>query len=285
MKKLLLIHQYILVAALLALVSQGAFYYFMLRPRQAAHAAAAKELDRMQQRLASSSWPRDAEKLQGLLQEYRSQLQGDGDQAGIKQKTAALLAQASRMYDKRIHQLYGNKNDFYRNVSRLDFQEEFNRLHTHLQSQGIVLESSALNLTEDTLSAYNYQLMLQLWTLETICQRLHDAGLQSANPLLGKGRGGPAKAQISLLALQAFFREEKAPRPFLLEFPAALTVYGTLEQFLSFCQSLYTDEVFLALRNVSLTALPPAQMRADAQGQLENGILRLELICAGYYQY
>jgi Tfp pilus assembly protein PilO len=285
MKNLLVIHQYILVAALLTLVSQGAFYYFLLRPRQAAHAAAVKELERMQQRLASSNWPRDSEKLQQLLQEYRRQLKGDQQQLGIEQKTAGLLAQASRMYDSRIHQLYGNKNDFYRNVSRLDFQEEFNRLQTHLQSQGIVLESSALNLTEDTLSAYNYQLMLQLWTLETICQRLQDAGLQSGNPLLAKGSGKPAKAQISLLALQAFFREEKAERPFLLEFPVALTVYGTLEQFLSFCQSLYADEVFLALRNVSLTALPPARLQADEQGALENGALRLELVCAGYYQY
>ncbi|MDD3953915.1 MAG: hypothetical protein PHY82_08370 [Lentisphaeria bacterium] len=285
MKKLLIIHQYVLVAALLAIGLQAAFYFFLLRPRQAGHAAAGKELARMQERLAASNWPQDADKLQQLLQEYRLQLKGDQSSPGIEQQTASLLAQASRMYDEKIRELYGNKNDFYRNVSRLDFQEEFNRLQTRLQSQGITLQSSILNLTEDTISAYNYQLMLQLWTLEAICKRFQASGLQTTNPLAVKARGSISKAEIRLLALQAFFREEKAERPFLLEFPVAVTLYGTLEQFLEFCQSLHSEDVFLALRNISLTALPPAQLKADSGGLAENGVLRLEMVCAGYYQY
>ncbi len=285
MKKLLVIHQYVLMAASLVVGLQVVFYFFLLRPRQAAHAAAGKELERMQQRLAASIWPQDAEKLQLLLQEYRLQLKGDQQRPGIEQQTASLLAQASQMYDARIRELYGSKNDFYRNVSRLDFQEEFNRLQTQLGGQGIALQSAILNLTEDTVSAYNYQLMLQLWTLETICRRFQESGLQTTNPQAVKGRDSSSTARISLLGLQAFFREEKAERPFLLEFPVSLTLFGTLEQFLDFCQSLHSDDVFLGLRNFSLTALPPAQLKADEQGMVENGVLRLEMVCAGYYQY
>lgn len=285
MKKLLVIHQYVLVAALLAVVLQGAFYFFLLRPRQAARAAAGKELSRMQERLSSSIWPRDADKLQQLLEEYRLQLKGDPKTPGIEQKTAALLAQASRMYDQRIRELYGNKNDFYRNVSRLDFQEEFNRLQNQLQSQGINLQSGILNLTEDTVSSFNYQLMLQLWTLETLCRRFQEAGLSTINPQTVNTRASFSKAQISFLGLQAFFREEKAERPYLLEFPIALTLYGSLEQFLEFCRNLHSDDVFLALRKISLTALPPLQLKADEKGMVENGVLRLEMVCAGYYQY
>jgi len=285
MKKLLVIHQYVLLAAMLAVGLQLAFYFFLLRPRQSAHAAAVKEFERMQQRLAASIWPQDAEKLQQLLQVYRVQLKGDQQRPGIEQQTASLLAQASSMYDARIQELYGNKNDFYRNVSRLDFQEEFNRLQTRLQSQGIVLQSSVLNLNEDTVSAYNYQLMLQLWTLESICKRFQEAGLQTSATQVDKKRVSSSSAQISLLDLQAFFRDEKAERPFLLEFPVSLTLFGSLEQFLRFCQSLHSNEVFLGLRNISLTALPPAQLKADETGMLENGVLRLEMVCAGYYQY
>ena len=283
MKKLLPIHQYILLAALLAIALQVLFYIFLLRPRIAEHASAHKELDRMQQRLAKSNWPQDAGKLKQLLEEHRTLLKGDQQKPGIEKQTAQLLAQTSRMYDARIREFYGNKVDFYRNVSRLDFQEEFNRLQTRLQTLGIVLQPSALNLTEDTTSAYNYQLMLQLWTLEKICTLFHAAGLQVKDLPIGTRKS--SVGQIRLRPIQAFFREEKAERPFLLEIPVVLTLSGTLEQFLSYCASLQSDDVFLGVKEFALIALPPGSPEADEKGFLKNGLLRLELVCAGYYHY
>ena len=86
MKQQLVIHRYVLVAALLAVVLQVAFYFFLLRPRQVAHAAAVKEFSRMQERLAASPWPRDADKLQQLLEECRLQLKGDSQHPGIERQ-------------------------------------------------------------------------------------------------------------------------------------------------------------------------------------------------------
>ena len=85
--------------------------------------------------------------------------------------------------------------------------------------------------------------------------------------------------------MRAFLREEKAPRPFLLELPVALTLYGSIEQFESFCAGMQSSDLFLGIRAFALTALPPEVLTADEQGRLTNGTLRFELVCNGFYQF
>lgn len=279
MRKPIFIHQVALLALLLGLALQLAFYFLLLAPSQKRHGAASKEQRRMQERLAASPWPRQEEPLRALLSEQEALLNGDGKQPGIRRQSAELLAQASRKYDLRVSEFYGNKADFYRNVSRLDYQEEFNRMLSRLQEQGLELQAGQLNLSEQSSSAYNYQLMLQLWSLETLMELALHCGLQIRNPLLPKA----AAEDIKIMPLQAFFLAAKANKPFLLQLPISLTLYGSLQQFFEFSQKCQSEEQFIALQNIAVTALPPRKRAEDGTQGAE--VLKIELMCSGFYQY
>ncbi|NMA42111.1 MAG: hypothetical protein GX946_01870 [Oligosphaeraceae bacterium] len=278
MRKPIFIHQIALTVLFIGLALQLAFYFLLLAPSKKRHDAASKEYHRMQERLAASPWPQQENALRTLLSEQEALLNGDEQQPGIRRQSAELLAQASRKYDLRVEEFYGNKSDFYRNVSRLDYQEEFNRMLNRLQEQGLQLQAGQLNLSEQSSSAYNYQLMLQLWSLENLLQLVLQSGLQCQNPLL------PPRAveRIEILPIQAFFLTAKAQKPFLLQLPISLTLYGSLQQFLDFSQRCRSEENFIALQNIAITAIPP---QLDVEKRQSAELLKIELLSSGFYRY
>ncbi len=296
MKQFLPAHKILLLLFLLLAILQAGMYFGLLRPRKLATQAAEKDLQKLQGRLSGKSWPQDGEKLRRILSEMQMALQGDGDQPGLSQQSERLLAQAGRMYEAKIQEQYGGREDFVTAVSRLDYQEEYNRLTLSLREQGINLIPQKLNLAEESSSAYNYQLMLQLWTVDKICTLVNAAEMQiltdesaQADYSLNRGRktGSEARsepgARISVLPLQAYFQDEKASAPYLLEFPVAISLRGELHQLQTFIESLQSGDTFLALKRFEIKALPPLELQTDAEGLIRNGPLHLEIICAGFF--
>jgi len=297
MNKLLPAHKVVLAVFLILLALQAGLYFGLLKPRRQAVEAAEKELQRLQGRLSGKSWPRDGAVLRQILAEMQQTLTGNATRPGLAQQAEQLLGRASRMYEPKIFEQYGNNKDFINSVSRLDYQEEYNRLLLELRGQGINLSAGKLNLAEDISSAYNYQLMLQLWTVGKICALVNAAGLQvltdetaQADRTGARVRGvateqqnNSAGACISVLPMAAYFQEEKSAAPYLLEFPVAISLRGELSQLQEFVNSLQNADTFLALKGFEIKALPPAELLADDEGKISNGPLHFSVICAGFF--
>jgi Tfp pilus assembly protein PilO len=296
MNKLLLAHKIALVLFLVLLAVQAGLYFGLHRPRRLAVQAAEKELQRLQGRLSGKSWPRDGEKLQQILAEMKKVLQGGGGKPGLQQQSEQLLGQAGRMYDAKILDQYGSRDYFVTSVTRLDYQEEYNRLLLSLREQGINLSAQKLNLAEDSASAYNYQLMLQLWTVDRICSLVTAAGLhiltaESAQAERSSSARGRRSAEvrsdpsacISVLPMQAYFQDEKSSAPYLLELPVSLSLRGELPQLQAFVASLQSEDTFLVLKGFEIRALPPQELLADEAGRIRNGPMHFDLTCAGFF--
>lgn len=265
-------HQNLLVCLLLAAALQAVLYMLLLRPRLQEAARQERELTQLQQRFSGSPWPRSATLLRALLGEMQERLEGSDGKEGIATQTRTVLEQAGAMFERRIREQYGSREEFIRSVSRLDYQEEYIRLQNRLQGLGITLHPTLFNLAENSAAAYNYQLMLQLWTSDTLCRLIHASGLAVATANVP---GGTA-AQLAVLPLNAFFENEKAPLPYLLELPLAVTVQGTLGQFRLFLESLQSPDHFLAIRTFELFVPVP-------DGKHPDPILRVALECSAYF--
>lgn len=295
MNKFLPAHKITLVVLLVLLAVQAGLYFGLHRPRRLAVQTAEKELQRLQRRLSGKAWPQDGKKLQQILAEMKEALQGGGGKPGLQQQSEKLLGQAGRMYDAKILEQYGSRNYFVTSVTRLDYQEEYNRLLLSLREQGINLSAQKLNLAEDSVSAYNYQLMLQLWTVDRICSLVTAAGLQvltaetlqaersSARGRRSAGVRSDPAACISVLPMQAYFQDEKSSAPYLLEFPVSLSLRGELAQLQAFVASMQSGDTFLVLKGFEIRALPPQELLADEDGRIRNGPMHFDLTCAGFF--
>ncbi len=297
MNKLLPVHKVVLVICLILLALQAGLYLGLQRPRRQAVETAEKELQRLQGRLSGKAWPRDGDALRRILAGMRQTLKGSETRPGLHQQADQLLGRASRMYEAKIFEQYGSKNDFINSVSRLDYQEEYNRLVLELKKQGINLSAEKFNLAEDTSSAYNYQLMLQLWTVEKICALVKAADLQvltnnnsqpsrsrvSGRRVASEQQNNSAGACISVLPMAAYFQEEKSLAPYLLEFPVAISLRAELPQLQAFVNSLHSEDTFLALKKFEIKALPPTELLPGDEGKISPGVLDFSIICAGFF--
>lgn len=285
MKNLLNIHKNFLLVLFFAIVIEFLFFIFLLSPLTKTHKSSKGRVERAAQKLYSSRWPSDLEQLKLLQEDYKKVLYGFEGQDGASSIATKNLKLLSTLYDNKISKYYGSRKDFYINVSRLDYQEEFNKLNRKLLEDQIISAANSLNLSEQSFSYFNYQLMLQLWTIEAVYQKFSQAELSLQNPLNEGSDEEIHQEKLHIGEIKAFYRNKKDEKPYLLEIPVNLTLYGNLKQIQNFCQKLQDKDTFLGLRNFSLTALPPTDLAVDDENLLQNGILRLEISCSGFYSY
>lgn len=266
-------HQNLLLCLLLATALQAVLYMLVLRPRLQEATHQERELEQLQQRFSGSRWPRSATLLRTMLSDMQKRLEGSDGKEGITAQTRTILKQAGTMFERRIHEQYGTREDFIRSVSRLDYQEEYIRLQNRLQEAGVTLHPAVFNLAENSAAAYNYQLMLQLWTTDALCRLVHDSGLTVTTTL----EHGNNASQLAVLPIDAYFQDDKAPLPFILEIPLAVTVQGTLAQFSHFLEGLQSPELFLAVRNFELFVQVP-------DGKSPDPKLKVALECSSYFR-
>ena len=167
------------------------------------------------------------------------------------------------------------------NVSRLDYQSEYNRVTTSLAEKEILLDASVLNLNEDMPTPYIYQCMMQIWTVEKLVDLALTSGV-TITTLPERRRGQGRVAKISVEPMQAYFLSPQNEQPYLLEFPVKLSIEGTLESCMGFIDSLTGEGVFMPPRHFEIFAFPPANNEAGEDGLFKSGSLRLNLVCPSY---
>ncbi len=281
MKNWLKIHQVLLAILLFAILAQVIVYFLVLSPKGEELEDLKSDVDKLQERLRGSNWPLDAQKLERYLGALEKEYKGSQKDSALTARSAEALRQANATFLQKISSEYGNVEEFMSNVSRLDYQSEFNRVTTSLAEKGIVLDASVLNLNEDMPTPYIYQCMMQIWTVEKLVELALDSNVTLAT-LPERRRGQGRVAKISVEPMLAYFLSPQNEQPYLLEFPVKLSIEGTLETCMGFIDRLTGDGIFMPPRNFEIFALPPANNEAGEDGLFKSGSLCVNLTCPSY---
>jgi Tfp pilus assembly protein PilO len=269
-------YRYLIVAAgLLALVT-ALFWIFGVAPLQRETARLQRQADQLQEKLRSQGWPLDSQRLRQLCTEKATEL------AQLNSVSQKVLRRTTAMFDEKIVALFGDHVTFRNMVSRLDYQEEYNRIYRHFRDRGVHLSSEVLNLGEYSEADYTYQLVLQLWTVELLgdlalkhhLKPVDTAQTQAAGD--DSGRGEPV-ARISVLPMKAYVVEYSTQEPYMLEFPVSLSLRGTLQDVGNFLASLSQAGVFLPVSHLKMRKVVPPLNR------LSQDLVEVDLECGSFY--
>jgi len=285
-------HAVLLGLTLGALVTLGGIHLALVRPLATRVYADRNYIAGTRASLAKSGWPLDPERLASLLELKRAELEGSGrggtarDVTGMRPKSRLLLKESTSMFKERMQRYFEHTSDFVRDVSRLDFQDEYSSLDQKLSARNVFLAEEVLRLGEKTTSPHTYQLVLQAWTVERLADLALAAGLQfqqAEGVVVQDERGaGRRPARIQVLPVRAYTAAAGAP-PYLIEFPVRMGLTGSPEHVFRFLASLHGEGVFLPAGRIEITALPGFR---DDQRETAVGIaaLALDIECSSFFQ-
>ncbi len=237
-------HRYSIIAALAALLAYAGLHLWLLRPAGEEAGQAAAAVEQKQKMLAKKGWKLDHDRLVRMLDDQRRR------DHNLSQRQEALISRTTTGFDSRLAPVYGTRANFLSHVSRLDYQEEYHRIRQELQGRGAKLDPAALGLAENTVAPSTSQLVLQLWTVETVVEAVLDAGLKVAKD--------GAAAMVSAQPVQALFAAPPPAAPMLLKLGVVLTVEGSAAELSGFLLGAAAAERFFTVDNLELARLPEA---------------------------
>jgi Tfp pilus assembly protein PilO len=283
-------HRNLAAFALFVVLAVAGVYLFLLRPKAEELAGMHQDVEDKQKKLGEAGWRLDPDGLTKILEEMNKRLDGATFQKqgqtlsipGLKQKADRILREGAGMYARKVKELCDSPGIFMTQVSRLDYQVEFDELVQRLKEHDIVLAEEVLGISEDTSSPYTYQLMLQLWTLELFVDlalehnlvpvKSHRVGVR-----LDDGRNAQA-SMLTLLPVRAYTLNTEDKAPYLMEFPVHMVLRGDLQNVCNFLRALHTDGRFMPLNHLEIAGASPA--RSDSGGfVVDKVIISLEGCC------
>ena len=288
-------HKNLAACVILFLAAALAVYLFILRPRAQEVANAREAMTTLQSDLEKTGWPLDSERLTRLLDETQRRLEGPkGKQEtdprtaiGVRNRADAVLRSSTSMFDGRIKEFFGTSEDFVREVSRLDYQEEFNQLERKLRADDIILAEELLGLGDNTSSTSTYQLLLQIWTLDEV---LKLAGANRLRPMkdakvtISTDTGKRQASKLTVLPVKAYYLDLKDKEPYLLEMPIRMTLIGEMNDFCEFLRALHAAGKFYPVSYLELTTENPSLKRPDDDGVLRVGRVIVNIECSAFFR-
>lgn len=276
--------------ALFVVLAAGGVYLFLLRPKAEELATMRQDVQDNQEKLGKAGWPLDSERLEKILEDMNKRLDGTTVQKqgqslsipGLKQKTEHILREGAGMYTKQVTALCGSPEIFMKEVSRLDYQVEFDEMAQALKEHDIVLAEEILGIGENTSTPYTYQLMLQIWTLQffidlAIEHNLVPAKSHRVSVRLDDGRNAQA-SMLTVLPVRAYKLTPTDKQPYLMEFPVRMVLRGDLQNACNFLRALHTDGRFMPLNHLEIAGASPAKT-AGGGFAVDKIIVNLEGCC------
>jgi Tfp pilus assembly protein PilO len=285
--RFLKVHKMLLAGLLTCLALLLLGYWLLLRPRIDELRGGYGEMVARENRLKKAKWPMDSDSLKAILEANKSRLSGKG---GLQSASKEGLSLACSMLSTKLSERgFGSVSDFRSWVMNSLYQQDFSEMLTSFESQGVFVSPEVLKLSVSSKSRYNYQLLLQCWTVETLVGQALRSGLTfrthdsiEATSLEGKRR--PA-ALVTALPIRAYgIEQKKVVEPYLLEIPVRLGLSGSLESMKAFLSSLNERGKFFGVLGFEFIGLPPNDASGDEDGMLKAGELQLNIECASYLQ-
>jgi hypothetical protein len=288
-------HKTLALCVILFLVAVLAVSLLVLRPRAQEVATAREEMTTLHGELEKTGWPLDSERLTRLLEETQRRLEGPRGRTetdprtaiGVRNRAEAVLRASTAMFDGRIKEFFGTPEDFVREVSRLDYQEEFNQLERRLHADDIILAEEMLGLGENTSSAFTYQLLLQIWTLDELLKLVTANRLRpvkDAKVTISTDTGRRQASKLTILPVRAYYLHMKDKEPYLLEMPVRMTLAGEANDVCGFLRALHGTGKFFPVSHLELSTENPALRRPGDDGVLRVGRVVVNIECSTFFR-
>lgn len=286
-------HRSIFALTAFAALCCAAFYFLMIRPLQDKIAFDMRYIDETHGKLRSSGWPLDSERLQKLLEHQKNVLERPTDAQsaykaiGLKTKSTMLLEECTDVFNRRIKKIFVNPSDFVTEITRLDFQDEYNNITNKFGRKGIYFSEDSLNIGSDTGSRQIYPMMLQIWLLDEVLSLAIKNSLQvethpdiKVNTDSGKLRNA---AKIKMLPVRSYSLNAKDNSAYIMEFPVRISTRGTINDFSRLLRDLNSTGKFFPVSSLQIKALPDFR-ETDTEISLNNSTLEIEVECSAFFR-
>ena len=284
------------LGAVMLLVLTGLFFWYLLaiRPKAQAVADLEDQIEDLRDKLENSGWTLNAENLETILAENTRKLKGTrrGDKGydGLEVRAGQIVDQATRTFQKRIEETYGNTATFIDQSGWLDYQSDFTELETWLRGVDVLISEKTFGISQDTANAEIYQLLLHIWTVREVVGLVikHDLVFakdpSNAVPT-PEGRAAlPSRLRVLPAISYTINPDDKAA--YLLEFPVRLTVRGTLPDFLAFLADLQNESSFLPVSRIELSTEHPRIRgeRPNSEGVVHVQNIEATVVCSSFFR-
>lgn len=271
-----LAHRVCLIAMLAIIALPAVVFFGFVQPEQRSTRNTLRaEIEQMQKRLTSSSWPISRDLLDKRLDEAKCVLNGEPDtSAGLVSAADAAIAQATGTFRENILEKFPDTLQFINGVTRIDFKDLADRAASYFTAQGIAAPPEILGLNEDNQGPV-YQMMFKLWTARRLVRLALECNLKISE--------NENTAEISALPPIAYTTGDQPNTPaYLLEFPVRVVLIGKPEDFLQFVKRLQSEEQFLPLKQLSVNTMPPAPVKSGEENAVETA--RFTVVCSSFFQ-
>lgn len=244
--------------------------------------------------LRKKEWPLDSERLQKLL-EYKKGLLDkvkDGENAykatGLRKKSELLLKECTNTFEKRIKKIFVNPSDFSKEITRLDYQDEYNKVRDKLARKDIYFSEESLMIEDDSEDALIYPKVLQVWLVDEVVSLASKNSLRVLSNSNVKTKNDRGKiepvAKIQLLPVIPYVLYEKSDIVYVMEFPVRISLRGTLDKFSGLLRDMQAGGKYFPISRLQIRSLPKWQ-EGESKTILNNRILDIELECSAFFRF
>ncbi|MCF7855443.1 MAG: hypothetical protein K9N51_11645 [Candidatus Pacebacteria bacterium] len=249
----------------------------MLRPKHNEVADLQRSLNETEHQIRQKGWPVDPAKLRRIQRAKHHQL------AELEQYADTIAERIHATFADRLTERFPkdasvDPTQYVSYMTRLDYEEDFAEISSALQKRGIILAEEVLRLSENSVATEVYQLIFQLWSLETIVQTALDHNLVPARTLVKRTVSAPTAedpkatrtvtqraSQITVKPILAYVLDKKEQDAYILEFPIAMTVHCDAAELAAFLKGLHTTKQFIPVNHIQIRKLPPNRANGNAR--------------------
>jgi Tfp pilus assembly protein PilO len=286
-------HRIFFVLFSFALILCGVVYFFTIRPLYIQNLEDEKNISKTKSEIKGKGWPIDSVRLNKLLDHKKNILEKkqDGQTAykatGLKNKSNLLLMECTDVFKRKIKKLFVNPADFSKEITRLDYQDEYNKVKDELASRNIYFSEESLGLGGDSDENLIYPLVLQIWMVEDIVKIALDNSLQvlQEENTNVKNEKGILKNVVSvkLLPIKPYSLYTTDKKIYIIEFPMRMSIRGTLTEFIGFLRDMHSDGKYFPISRLQIRAIPEYK-NINSKFYLTNEVLDIEIECSAFFR-
>ncbi|MFA6815406.1 MAG: hypothetical protein WCS73_03840 [Lentisphaeria bacterium] len=280
-------HRHLFIFSILGILFLMLICFVTLRPQWKELQQIRQEKQKAETKVRESSWPGDPERLNALLQDLKNKVENPKNKLGVKATAEKILKEATSVFAERIVEEYGGMNNFINQASQIEYRDQYDRLTSRFEGQGIYLSKTLFGMDETSAEEYKYSMLLKLWTVEKIYEILAKNNLrivQDPQVQTDANKRHDA-AKITVLPMKAYSMDKDSEVPYLQEYQVQFTVGGLLPDLIQAFHDLQSGNDFLPVVRMECTheTLGRKRNRPNAKGELIIRRIQAVIVCSTFF--
>jgi hypothetical protein len=291
-------HRNLLSVSIVLLLIFLGIAYFIVYPMWKEYDEERSEYEDNEHKVATSQWPRDAERMEGLLNSYKKILgTGKPESGGLRALERVVNTRATSMFSEKIKTDYGSTAKFIERANNTEYKRCYdetsvainNILKASYPRIKVSLEPEVFRM--DVEQAGNiFVNMLRLWTTRRLVEIIDSNNLEIGIDPDYERSGGIRAAKIIAMPVTQYSVTEKEA-PYLLEIPVKVEVRGRLDDFSALVADLQNGNDFLPIVHMEIETENPMQRfrgqgmysKHDQDGHIAIQQIKATIVCSAFF--